>query len=357
MAHPQKSDLSLHNLVNTQTAGFAVTNTLALTSNAELGMKVCTLIDLAEALRLCREKNCRWLPLGSGSNIVPLSSVHGFVGEIDIKGIDVIQETKNSALVRVGAGEEWHQWVNHAITRGWYGLENLTLIPGKVGAAPIQNIGAYGVEVADFVEQVECMTLDGETTLMSASRCDFDYRTSVFKTRPDLTVTAVVFRLPKQPNLKTSYPGVSEGLAKLGLIEPQPIDIAAIIQQIRRSKLPDPHHTANAGSFFKNPLVQTAQASLIKQKLPDLQQFASKQFASTSNSTTLVKLSAAQLIDSLGWKERGEELVGCWPNQPLVLVNKGLERGEDLLAFAAQIQRDVVDNYDVELELEPSVLS
>lgn len=327
---------------------FPISNTLGLHSNARFGATVCNLDELKRVLARYRTLKTKFVALGAGSNIVPLQSVDAFVCQIDIQGIDIVQEDQSIVKVRVGAGVNWHAWVSMCLETGWYGLENLTMIPGNVGAAPIQNIGAYGVEVGSFVTNVHCLNLAGETMVLARQECEFLYRSSIFKRRPELIVTAVEFELSKTARPFADYPGLRDKLA--GTNSPTAIDVSRAVEQIRTQKLPDPRQHPNAGSFFKNPIVEVASANTLAEKLLSLQRY---ELSGGSH----VKLSAAQLIDELGWKERGTESVGCWQKQPLVIVNQGLKRGEDLLRFAALIQDDVFKAYGITLELEPVVLT
>lgn len=329
---------------------FRIRNTLGVISHARQGVRITDTEQLSAALAQCRADKLRWVPLGAGSNIVPLSDVDAFVGQIEVKGIQLREELADQVVVQVGAGEDWHAWVMHALAQGWYGLENLVRIPGSVGAAPIQNIGAYGVEVSQFIASVECMNLDGEAIVLDRAECRFSYRNSIFKQRPDLTVTSVNFTLLKRANPVATYPDVRAVLAQQGLTTPSADELAKVISDIRQAKLPDPAVHGNAGSFFKNPIVAAATATRLATELAGLVTYDVPQ-------PDRVKLSAAQLIDSLGWKDHDDPDLYCWPRQALVLVNRSAERGEDVIDFAAQIQRSVQSNYGVELELEPVVLS
>ena len=325
---------------------FPIRNTLGLISNARFGATICSLTELEHVLAHCRTLKANFVALGAGSNILPLQTVDAYVCQIDIQGIDVVREDLAAVQVKVGAGINWHAWVARCLEMGWYGLENLTMIPGNVGAAPIQNIGAYGVEVQNFITRVYCLNLNGETVVLERQECEFSYRSSVFKRRSELTVTAVEFRLAKSSMPFVDYPGLKDSLA--GISAPTAVDVCKAVASIRTQKLPDPQQNPNAGSFFKNPIVEATFAVRLAEKLPNLQRY---------ELDSGVKLSAAQLIDELGWKDRGTEDVCCWQKQPLVLVNQGLKRGEDLLSFAKLIQDDVLSAYGVTLELEPVVLS
>ena len=323
---------------------------MAVRSIAEYGDELTNVEQVLQALHQCREQNLTFTPVGQGSNIIASTHVAGFVGVIAIQGVELLGESQASVDVRVGAGEVWHPFVQRCLAQGWYGLENLSLIPGTVGAAPIQNIGAYGVEVSSFITAVEVLDREGVRQLFSADQCQFAYRTSLFRNNVDYVVTHVHMRLSRLPQVNTTYPGVAQMLEQMGCEMPTPENLAQAIVRIRQAKLPDPNEHPNSGSVFKNPVVSRAEAAKLAEQIDNLQQFELADDAGN------VKLSAAQLIDSLGWKEKGTAQIACWHLQPLVIVNNGTEKGEDVLAFAQSIQRDVQTSLGVQLELEPIVL-
>jgi len=291
------------------------------------------------------------LVLGGGSNLL-------FAGNPDIPvlaltGQDVrtVRNDGDIAIVRADAGVQWHGFVLRMLDAGYAGLENLALIPGTVGAAPIQNIGAYGVEVREFVHAVECFEpATGRVHRFDAAQCAFAYRDSVFKHEPDrYIVTAVEFALPRTPALKLDYAGIGDELAAMGITTPTPRDVAQAVIAIRRSKLPDPAVLGNAGSFFKNPIVPVAQAEALQAEHPGMPVFR-------GNDSLTRKLSAAWFIDACGWKGHREGDAGVAPTHALVLVNHGNASGQELLTLARRIAASVHTRFAVSIEPEPRIV-
>ena len=325
-----------------------VPNTMGLSSRASEGCVAENVAEVQQAIGYARTHKLRFRPLGAGSNIVPRAQINDFVCLIRIGGHVVVHSSASAVSVRVGAGVVWHDFVMTALTEGWFGIENLALIPGLVGAAPVQNIGAYGVEVAQFIESVDVLDERGELFSLRAEECGFGYRCSVFQERPRWTIVGVTFRLLRQPRTVWSYPALEAVLAPhLEDDAPTPEQVAEAVIGIRQAKLPDPQHHPNAGSFFKNPIVPLEQGRALVAEHPALQFFVERGRA---------KLSAAQLIDLSGWKSRPGEGVECWPLQPLVLVNRGGATATSILRYAEDIRYDVNARFRVQLELEPSVL-
>lgn len=282
----------------------------------------------------------RFLLLGAGSNCIFIDDFDGRVVRYDAKGIDVKEDT-NGFRVSVKAGENWHELVVYCVRKGIFGFENLALIPGTVGAAPIQNIGAYGVEIDQFVERVDCINLsDGRAYSLNQQECQFGYRDSVFKRnlKGDLLIDTVVFYLPKQWQPVTQYGELSK------LKHPTAQEILDKVVQIRRQKLPDPAKIGNAGSFFKNPLVSRKHLDSLRCDWIDIPFYEVNQSS--------VKVPAAWLIDKLGFKGRKEGGIGCHPNQPLVLTNDGTGTGEQLLTLAREIQQQINSEFSISLENE-----
>lgn len=325
-----------------------VPNTLALSSRAIEGCVAQTIADVQQAIDYAQTRKLRFRPLGAGSNVVALAQINELVCLIRITGHEVLESSASTVSVRVGAGVVWHDFVMTALTEGWYGLENLALIPGLTGAAPVQNVGAYGVEVARFIESVDVVDEHGELFSLHAEECEFGYRTSVFQERPQWTIVGVIFRLLRQPAPVWNYPALEAVLApNLEGDVPTPQQVGEAVINIRKAKLPDPQEHPNVGSFFKNPVVSIEQAQALVAAQPGLQYFVEQGRA---------KLSAAQLIDLAGCKSRQGEGVECWPLQPLVLVNRGGATAANILRFAEGIRHDVRARFQVQLELEPSVL-
>jgi UDP-N-acetylmuramate dehydrogenase len=291
--------------------------------------------------------------LGGGSNILLTKDPEGVVVKNEIEGISLLNETSEDVLLKVGAGENWHAFVLYCVEHAYAGIENLSLIPGNVGASPMQNIGAYGVEVKDVIESVEAVSLaTGELRTFTNAECQFDYRSSIFKTelKGQFLITAVSFRLYKKPDFKTSYGAIQQQLATMGIKEEQ-LSIKAVsdaVIAIRQSKLPDPAQLGNSGSFFKNPVVSESNYLSIKEEYNDLVAYplANKQF----------KLAAGWLIEQAGWKGHREGNCGVHDKQALVLVNFGGATGKEIYALSEQIVQSVRKKFGVELEREVNIL-
>ena len=263
----------------------------------------------------------------------------------------IIEDDGDRAIVRADAGVEWHALVLWALGHGLGGLENLALIPGTVGAAPIQNIGAYGVEVRECIHAVEAFERgSGQVRRLDAQACAFAYRDSLFKREPErFVVTAVEFGLSRTPRLRLDYAGISEELAAMGVDAPRASQVAEAVIRIRQRKLPDPAVIGNAGSFFKNPIVPQAQAAALLAGHPAL-----PMFRGSSDDTR--KLSAAWLIDQCGWKGHRDGDAGVAASHALVLVNHGHASGLQLLELARRIAASVHERFGVALEPEPRVI-
>jgi UDP-N-acetylmuramate dehydrogenase len=295
------------------------------------------------------------LVLGGGSNLLFAGNPEGVVLALTGKRVthvdDVPTEAGVRTIVRADAGVEWHDFVMRTLRHGFAGLENLALIPGTVGAAPIQNIGAYGAEVREFIHAVEAFEpATGLVQRFDAAGCRFSYRDSLFKQRPDrYIVTAVEFALPRVPALKLDYAGIREELDSMGVTSPMPRHVADAVIAIRRRKLPDPAVIGNAGSFFKNPIVAVAQADALKSGHDALPVFR-------GNDDSTRKLSAAWLIDQCGWKGHRDGDAGVAATHALVLVNHGQATGAQLLALARRIADSVRTRFGFALEPEPRVI-
>jgi UDP-N-acetylmuramate dehydrogenase len=325
-----------------------VPNTFRVGAAARYGCHAASTQEIKQAIGYASTAELDFIALGQGSNIIPRSRINGFVCLVRSRGVDVIREEADQVVVRVAAGENWHDLVLSTLSAGWYGLENLALIPGSVGAAPVQNIGAYGVDLAPFIEAVEVVDRSGQERTLAATDCEFRYRDSVFKGSRELTICTVVLRLNNDPAVVTHYPELRAELDVREIEAPTPAEVADAVITIRRRKLPDPASVPNVGSFFKNPVVGTDLAQRLRSEHPHFNSFAVDGG---------LKLSAAQLIDAAGWKKKPAPKVACWQQQPLVLVNAGQASSEDVLAFAEAIRKDIHARFSVQLELEPSLLS
>ena len=289
--------------------------------------------------------------IGGGSNLVLAGDVEALVVLPRILGRRVLADDGLHGVIEAGAGENWHDFTQWTLAQGWGGLENLSLIPGTVGAAPVQNIGAYGVELCDVLHSLTVW--DRQTRQLRELRpedCRFAYRDSLFKSvEPGRhVITRVRFRLSRQPQLHLDYGDIRQALERHGAGRPTARAVADAVIAIRRSKLPDPARLGNAGSFFKNPVVSSAQADALRRQYPGLVGHAQPDGS--------VKLAAGWLIEQAGWKGRRQGAVAVHDRQALVLVHFGGGRGADLLALAADIQASVRERFGVALEREPVVL-
>lgn len=293
------------------------------------------------------------LVLGGGSNLLFAGDPEGVVLALTGKRVAQLDEgeTGDRTVIRADAGVEWHDFVMRTLRQGFAGLENLALIPGTVGAAPIQNIGAYGAEVRECIHAVEAFEpATGQVRRFDAAGCAFAYRDSLFKRQPDrYIVTAVEFALSRQAALKLDYAGIREELAAMSVDAPTPQHVADAVIAIRRRKLPDPAVLGNAGSFFKNPIVPAAQADALKARHEALPVFR-------GNDDESRKLSAAWLIDQCGWKGHRDGDAGVAASHALVLVNHGQASGAQLLALARRIAASVRERFGVAIEPEPRVI-
>jgi UDP-N-acetylmuramate dehydrogenase len=290
------------------------------------------------------------LVLGGGSNILLISKEIERVLKIDIKGIEEVKEETSHIYVKAGAGENWSDFVQHTLSRNWGGLENLSLIPGNVGAAPIQNIGAYGVELKDIFFELEAYDReDGKIYAFGVNDCKFGYRDSIFKSerKGRYIILNVTFRLNKSPVLKTSYGAIREELKKMNVKSPAIQDISNAVIAIRRSKLPDPAIIGNAGSFFKNPIVGQEKFLTLSKKYADLPAYPHEDQS--------VKLAAGWLIEQSGWKGYRKGDAGVHENQALVLVNYGNATGSEILELSDRIQKSVYKKFGILLEREVNI--
>jgi len=291
------------------------------------------------------------LILGGGSNILFTKNFEGLVMQNKIKGKEIIWENEKEALVKSGAGEIWHDLVLFAIEKNLGGIENLSLIPGTVGAAPIQNIGAYGVEIKDTFESLEAVEItSGKSRTFSLTECGFGYRDSVFKRqlKGAYVITSATFRLSKHPKFNTSYGAITSTIEEMGAKELSIKTISDAVCYIRRSKLPDPAVIGNAGSFFKNPEIPETQFTELKVKYPDIPSYKTV--------PGMVKVPAGWLNEQCGWKGKVVGNTGVHKNQALVLVNHGGANGEEVKNLAHAIQKSVKEKFGITLETEVNII-
>jgi UDP-N-acetylmuramate dehydrogenase len=289
--------------------------------------------------------------LGGGSNVLFTKDHDGLVLKNEIKGIELQHEDADHEYVKVGAGENWHQFVLHCIDHNWAGVENLSLIPGNVGASPIQNIGAYGVELDDVFWSLEAFhLLERKLHTFTATDCEFGYRDSVFKNRykNEFAILSVTFQLKKKPIYHVSYGAITEELEKMGVKDLSIKAVSQAVINIRSSKLPDPQKIANAGSFFKNPEVPTEKYEALKSEFPNIIAYP----LAKGN----VKLAAGWMIEQAGWKGYRKGDAGCHAKQALVLVNYGKATGKEIYDLSEDILQSVKNKFDVTLEREVNII-
>ena len=321
-------------------------NTFGIDQKARFFVKVSSVEELKESILFARKIKLEVFILGGGSNILLTQDLESLVIKLEIKGIELLKEDSEQVWVKSGAGEIWHDFVMFAIDKNWAGIENLSLIPGTVGASPMQNIGAYGVEIKDVFESLEALnreTLEIET--FNAEQCQFGYRESVFKheLKGKYIICSVTFRLNKKAEFNTSYGAIQETLLKNGN---QKLSIRAIsdaVIEIRQSKLPDPKVIGNAGSFFKNPTVSFEKFEKLKENYPTIPGYPQAEG---------VKLAAGWLIEQAGWKGYTHGQIGVHSKQALVLVNHGNGKGEELKKLSVEIQQSILEKFGVELHPE-----
>lgn len=291
------------------------------------------------------------LVLGGGSNILFTKDVDALVVRNEIKGFEILQETEEIAIVKSGAGEIWHEFVLNCIDHNLGGIENLSLIPGSVGASPMQNIGAYGVEIKDVFHSLEAYEIaTGNIKVFTHEECQFGYRESVFKRslKDQFIILSVSFRLRKKHQINSSYGAINMELERLGIQHPTIKDISNAVIAIRSSKLPNPKEIGNAGSFFKNPVVDIAVLTEIQKQFENVPNYP----AENGN----VKLAAGWLIEQAGWKGKTISTYGVHKNQALVLVNYSDSKGSDIYHLSSQIISDIHSKFGVELEREVNIL-
>ena len=306
-----------------------------------------------ELVELLRNDLCKTEPLfilGGGSNILLTQDFEGLVLANTIKGMEVLAEDNHSSTIEVGAGEVWHDFVLWNIDKNLSGIENLALIPGLVGASPMQNIGAYGLEVKDVITTVHFTEIgSGNSKILSNEDCNFGYRDSIFKheLKEKVVITKVIFKLSKTPLNKTTYGAIEEELKNLNL-DPSPKNISTAVINIRSRKLPDPKILGNSGSFFKNPIIKTTQFENLKREFPEMVGY--------TISETKTKIAAGWLIDNAGLKGYRKADAGVHKNQALVLVNYGNATGLEIINLAKEIQEKIKDKYGISITPEVNIL-
>lgn len=327
-------------------------NTFGIPANARFLAHITSLEDLQEVVKLSPLKSSRRLILGGGSNILFTKDFDGLILKVDVMGKTVHEENDDTVLVTVGAGENWHEFVRYCLGQNWGGIENLSLIPGTAGAAPIQNIGAYGVEIKNVLVYVDGLDLiTGQPRRFNHDECRFGYRESVFKhdLHEKIFVSSITLRLTRRSHrLDTHYGAIQEVLRKHKIDRPTILDVSDAVIAIRRSKLPDPSVLGNAGSFFKNPTVDESLASDIRSRYPKMPSYPSD--------NQKVKIPAGWLIEACGWKGKRIGNVGVHDQQALVLINLGNGTGEEIFQLATKIQESVKEKFGIALTTEVNII-
>jgi UDP-N-acetylmuramate dehydrogenase len=325
-------------------------NTFGIEASARYYAECSSVEQMNEVLSDEKFSKTPKLILGGGSNLLFTKDFDGIVLKNNLKGIELINEDKDNYYVRSAAGEVWHEFVMYCIDHNFAGLENLSLIPGNVGASPMQNIGAYGVEIKDTFYELEAFhILDKTFHKFNNQECKFGYRESVFKheLRNQFIITSVTFRLSKTPHYNTSYGAIDKELEAMGVKELSIQAISKAVCNIRSSKLPDPKVIGNAGSFFKNPVISTEQFTKLKTEFPDIVSYPSGDG---------YKLAAGWMIEQCGWKGKTFGDAGVHKLQALVLVNYGNAKGNEIFELSQKIMDSVKEKFGVELEREVNIV-
>ncbi|WP_431165507.1 UDP-N-acetylmuramate dehydrogenase [Tenacibaculum halocynthiae] len=323
-------------------------NTFGIDVNAKRFVSVDSLYELKNILK--KEQNI--FIISGGSNMLLTKDIEELVIHLNLKGISIDRENDNSVYLTVNTGENWHEFVLWCISLNYGGLENLSLIPGNVGTCPIQNIGAYGVEVKDTITKVEALEIEtGKLVVFSNEECEFGYRNSIFKNQAKgkYIITSVSFELTKKNhNLNTSYGAIEQELTSKNITKPSIKNISDAIISIRQSKLPDPNKIGNSGSFFKNPVISSSHFEKLKNKFPEIPHYII--------SESSIKIPAGWLIEQSGFKGKRFGNYGVHEKQALVLVNYGNATGKNIYQLAQSIQNTIKSKFSINLEIEVNII-
>lgn len=326
-------------------------NTFGINCFAKYFVKIESVEDLLTLHKKDIFKKEKRLILGGGSNILLTKDFDGLVIQNNIKGWEIKKENENFIELEIGAGENWHQMVTTCVNNGWGGIENLSLIPGNAGTAPMQNIGAYGVEIKETFISLKAFEISTSTIkTFSKKDCQFDYRESVFKKekKNQYIILNIRLKLDKKPKINIKYGDIKTILNENNISSPTIKDVSQAIIKIRQNKLPDPEKIGNSGSFFKNPIISTSKLNKIKKRYPEIVYYE-------VNSSEM-KIAAGWLIDKAGWKGKIFGNYGVHKNQALVLVNYGGANGTDIFNLSEKIINDIKTKFDIQLEREVNVL-
>ncbi len=345
---PKKTPFTLHS-----NADLTHYNTFKLPVNAHAFVEIHSFDQLVALYHHPAWKTEKKLFLGSGSNIL-FANTHfpGLVVKVNIPGITCIKEDDEHAWIQAGSGVNWHSLVQYCIKQGYSGIENLSYIPGTAGAAPIQNIGAYGVELKDTFETLEAFHLiEGKRVVFNKDACEFGYRHSVFKERlkNQYMICSITLKLNKKHSFNIQYGDIQKTLTEFGITEPKPHTISEAITHIRKNKLPDPSHFPNVGSFFKNPYIPIEQFNQLKAVYADIPHYPIDE--------TQVKIPAGWLIEKVGWKGKTHQHVGTYHKQALVIINhEGKGSGQSIIEFSNQLKQEVLHVFGITLAPEVTII-
>ena len=326
-------------------------NTFGIDVKAKYFVSINTVNELIELTKTKVFKDLRLLILGGGSNILFTKDFDGLVILNNIKGKEIIDQTQQSIFLKIGAGENWHELVMYTVDNGWGGIENLSLIPGNTGTAPMQNIGAYGVEIKETFVELEALEISsGKIIKFNNSDCEFGYRESIFKNKikNQYIILNITLELKKNPVLNINYGDVKAILESQNIKNPAIKEVSNAIISIRQSKLPDPKKIGNSGSFFKNPIVSLNQLEFIKKKYPNVVNYEINE--------NEFKIAAGWMIEKAGWKGRKFNNYGVHKKQALVLVNYGLANGMEIFNLSEEIILDIKDKFGITLEREVNII-
>lgn len=325
-------------------------NTFGIEVFADFFSEVKSIEEIKEAIQFANENNLSILYMNGGSNMLLTKDWKGLVVKINLKGIEMLDESEDHVWVKVQAGENWHEFVQSMLRNNFGGLENLSLIPGNVGTSPMQNIGAYGVEIKDLMTELTALEIEaGKLKIFTNEECRFGYRESVFKNelKNQFVLVDVTFKLTKRNHiLHTEYGAIQDELEKMGIKNPTIQDVSKAVIAIRQSKLPDPKEIGNSGSFFKNPVIPIKIFESLKEKYPTISGYANGDF---------VKVAAGWLIENAGWKGKRFGDAGVHEKQALVLVNYGKATGQEIFDLSQKIIDDIQEKFGIELEREVNI--
>ena len=326
-------------------------NTFGIDVKAKYFVSINTVNELIELTKTKVFKDLRLLILGGGSNILFTKDYDGLIILNNIKGKEIIDQTQQSIFLKIGAGENWHELVMYTVDNGWGGIENLSLIPGNTGTAPMQNIGAYGVEIKETFVELEALEISsGKIIKFNNSDCEFGYRESIFKNKikNQYIILNITLELKKNPVLNINYGDVKAILESQNIKNPAIKEVSNAIISIRQSKLPDPKKIGNSGSFFKNPIVSLNQLEFIKKKYPNVVNYEINE--------NEFKIAAGWMIERAGWKGKKFNNCGVHEKQALVLVNYGLANGMEIFNLSEEIILDIKDKFGITLEREVNII-